>query len=256
MKNCIYCFLLILAACGGGSDKGGTTLPPPVVESESPGGFWVGIDTDGQGVILFVTEAGRFQFITEGGDQGPGTLSVSNGNTLSGSFQLLPLPGLTFTDGSTLANCTLAGTVDERQIMSITATCTTTAGLQHQYTVTPLDFVPVYERDSSLATIAGLYDDGVGLVTDIALDGTIFAQDPFTGCVTIGQVSIIDPDFNLYDFQFVLSNCTGFLQILNGISFTGLGLLDDSFPPDFLIAMATGGTADTLFSWFIFGDRL
>ena len=263
MKNCIYSFLLIFTACGGsggGGGGGGTAPPPPPppppVLNESPGGFWAGIDSDGDIVVVFVTETGRFEFMTQFGNQGSGTLSVSNGNDVTGNFQLVTQIGFPFPDGTTLADCTLSGTVTERQIMSVTANCTTTAGLQDQITVTPLDYQPIYERDSSLATIAGMYDDGFQLVTDIGSDGTIFAQDPFTNCVTNGQVSIIDPDFNLYDFQFELSNCTDIYQILNGVSFFGLGLLDDSFPPEVLLVPATGDAAGTLVSWFIFGDRL
>ncbi len=139
--------------------------------------------------------------------------------------------------------------------MSVTVNCTTTAGLQDQITVTPLDYVPIYERDSSLATIAGMYDDGF-VVTNIAADGTIFAQDWFTGCVTNGQVSIINPNFNLYDFQFGYSNCTGQDAILNGSSFVGIGTLDNTSTPEVLIVAVTGDVAGTLVSWFLFGERL
>jgi hypothetical protein len=138
--------------------------------------------------------------------------------------------------------------------MTVTGNCTTTAG-QDQITVT-LNYDAIYERDSSLATIASLYDDGSGIVTDIASYGMIFEQDPVLGCVTIGQVSIIDPDFNLYDFQFGLSNCTGPDAILNGASFVGLGLLDDTFPPEVLLVLVTGDVAGTLVSWGLFGERI
>ncbi len=183
-------------------------------------------------------------------------MSVSNGNDVSADFQLVtPLFGPSFPDGTTLADCTLSGTVTERQIMSVTANCTTTAGLQDQITVTPLDYGPFYERDSSLATIVGMFDDGF-VVTDIAADGMIFAQDSVSSCVINGQVSIIDPDFNLYDFQFGLSNCTGPDAILNGASFVGLGFLDDTFPPEVLLVFVIGDVAGTLVSWGIFGERI
>ena len=205
---------------------------------------------------MFVTETGRFQFLTEFGNQGSGIMSVSNGSDISANFQLVtPLFGPSFPDGATLADCTLSGTVNERQTMFVTANCTTTAGLQDQIMVMPLDYLPIYERDSSLATITGMYDDGF-VVTDIAADGTIFAQDAFTGCVTNGQVSIIDPAFNAYDFQFGYSNCTGPDEFLNGSSFVGIGNLDDTFPPEVLVVPAIGDVGGTLVSWFIFGERL
>ena len=240
-------------ACGGGG--GGPVFNPPPVTNASPGGIWPGIDSDGDLVLALVTETGRFHFLDEFGNQGSGILSVSNGNDVAGNFQFVTEFGFTFSDGTTLADCTLSGTVTERQTMTVTANCTTTAGLQDQITVA-LDYDPLYERDSSLATIAGLYDDGFGIVTDIASDGTIFEQDAVSGCVTNGQVSVIDSAFNAYDFQFELSNCTGQFAILNGTSFVGIGTLDNTVPPELLIVAATGDVAGTLVSLIIVTERL
>ena len=244
-------------ACGGGGGGGGgaAPLPQPPVVNASPSGSWTGIDSNGGLIIALVTETGRFHIIDEFLNQGSGSLSVSNGNDVTANFQLVTPLGITFPDGTTLRDCTLSGTVTERQTMTVTGNCTTTAGLQDQITVT-LNYDAIYERDSSLATIASLYDDGSGIVTDIASDGMIFEQDPVLGCVTIGQVSVIDPDFNLYDFQFGLSNCTGPDAILNGASFVGLGLLDDTFPPEVLLVLVTGDVAGTLVSWGLFGERI
>jgi len=250
---CVLSLTAFCVACGGGGSGGGAALSPVV--NVSPGGIWVGIDSDGELVIAFITETGRFHFLDEFGNQGFGVLSVSNGNDVTANFQLVTILGLTFPDGTTLADCTLSGTVTERLTMSVIANCTTTAGLQDQTTVT-LDYFPNYERDSSLATITGTYDDGFGIVTDIASDGTIFAQDPVSGCVTNGQVRVIDPAFNAYDFQFEFNNCAGSDAILNGASFVGIGTLDNTDSPEALIVIATGEVAGTLVSWVIFTERL
>ncbi len=223
---CVLSLTAFCVACGGG---GGGTAPPtplPPVTNASPGGIWVGIDADGGQIVAFVTETGGFHFIDEFLNQGSGILTVSNGNDVSGNFQLVSELGFTFPDGTTLADCTLSGTVTERQTLTVTVNCTTTAGNQDQITVT-LDYVPIYERDSSLATIAGTFDDGSGIVTNIASDGTIFEQDPVSGCVTNGQVSVIDNGaFNLYGVQFGFNNCTG--QLVG--TFAGLGdLLGGNF---------------------------
>ncbi len=139
--------------------------------------------------------------------------------------------------------------------MSVTANCTTTAGLQDQTTVA-LDYAAIYDRDSSLAIIAGIYDDGSGIVTDIASDGTIFEQDPVSGCVTNGQVRVIDSAFNAYDFEFGFSNCTGQDAILNGSSFVGIGTLDNTSTPEVLIVAVTGDIAGTLVSVIFVAERL
>ena len=93
-------------------------------------------------------------------------------------------------------------------------------------------------------------------MTDIAADGTIFEQDPVSGCVTNGQVSVINPAFNAYDVQIGFSNCTGQFAILNGTSFVGIAILDNSVIPEVLIVAATGNIAGILVSFVSVSERL
>lgn len=241
-------FLIICLAplygCGGGSLS--PSVPPPVA-NQSPGGIWTGVDSTGQDIVALVTETGRFHFIADASTQGTGILSVSNGNDVAGNFDLVTEFGLVFPDGTTLASCMLSGTVRERQTFTLTVNCTTTAGLQTQ-TTAALNYEPLYDRDSSLTTIAGMFDDGSGIVTTIFADGTIFGQDPVFGCVTNGQVSIINSAFNAYDFEFGISNCTGQAAIFNGATFVGLGTLDSTGSPEFLFVGAIGVVNGVLIS--------
>lgn len=234
----------LMFGCGGGGSPA-LSVPPPVA-NQSPGGIWIGIDSLGQEILALVTETGRFHFIADLSTQGSGILSVSNGNDVAGNFQLVTELGFVFQDGTTLADCALSGTVNERQTMTVTVNCTTTAGLQTQATAT-LTYDVLYERNSSLATIAGMFDDG-GLVITIAADGTIFEQDPISGCVTNGQVNIINSAFNAYDIEFGFSNCTGLFAILNGTSFVGIGTLDNTGIPEVAIIGATGFVSGILIS--------
>jgi len=245
----------VMVACGGGGGGPVEGIAPPPVNNVSPGGFWLGFDNEGETVLAFVTETGRVQLLADGGAQGPGQLTVSNGNEVSGEFQLVTQVGFSFPDGSTLSNCTLSGTVVERQTMSVSAVCTTTLGAVDQFTVMPLVYQEVYERDSSLATVSGLFDGRV-VVTDIAADGTLFAQYSINDCVANGRVSIINSDFNLYDVQFTMNNCTGIYDVLNDVSFSGMGILDNTNVPEQFVAPAIGDSSGRLVSWFIFGDRL
>jgi hypothetical protein len=242
------------AACGGGGGGSASSPTPTQVVNASPGGIWEGIDSDGVDVIALVTETGRFHFINELFDSGSGILSVSNGNEVSGNFQLVTELGSVFSDGTTLANCTLSGTVVERQTINGTINCTTTAGRQSQSTIT-LNYNPLYERDSSLSVIAGNYDDS-GLVINIDANGVIFEQVPVSGCVNNGQVSILNPAFNAYDVQFGFSNCTGQFAILNGTSFVGIATLDNTVTPEALIVGATGEIAGVLVSFVGISERL
>ena len=128
-------------ACGGGG--GGAAPPPPAppppppppVINVSPGGIWTGIDSDGDQITALVTETGRFHVIDEFLNQGSGILTVSNGNDVTANFQLVTEFGFTFPDGTTLADCTLSGTVTERQTMPVTVNCTTTAAAFEEWPV-------------------------------------------------------------------------------------------------------------------------
>jgi hypothetical protein len=108
---CVLSLTAFCVACGGG---GAASRPLSPVINASPGGIWTGIDSDGDEIFAFVTEAGRFHVIDDVGNQGSGVLSVSNGNDVSANFQLVTTLGGTFPDGTTLADCTLSGTVTQR----------------------------------------------------------------------------------------------------------------------------------------------
>jgi len=243
-------------SCSGGGSGAFPTFEASAVINALPGGIWVGVDTGTGGrVEVVVAEDERFRFLDQVGNQGSGILSVSNGNNVSGNFQLVRERGLVFPDGTTLADCTLSGTVKERQTMEVTVNCTTTAGPLNQITA-DLDYDTIYDRDSSLATIAGMYDDGSGIVTDIASDGAIFEQDPFFGCVTNGLVSVINSEFNAYDYQFGISNCTGPSAVFNGSNFFGFASLDNTTARETLIVAATGEVDGILVSVIIVARRL
>lgn len=242
-----------ISGCGGGGGGGDGTVNPPVV-NVSPGGFWFGIDSDGSEIAAIVTETGRFHFLRfDDLSQGFGILSVSNGNNLSGNFQLVTQLDWVFPDGTTLANCTLSGTVSERQNVAITTNCTTTASNIFQTTAT-LDYDNLYDRDSSLATISGTFL-GATSVINIAGNGVIFVQDPATGCVSNGLVQIINSSYNVYDLEFTNSNCLGEYAILNGVVFEGLAVLDNTFVPELLVVTVTGEVAGVLVSLINFFPR-
>lgn len=83
----------------------------------------------------------------------------------------------------------------------------------------------LYSEPSSLATLAGNWDDAGNTLT-INADGSFFEQQG-SGCVINGAYAMIDPTHNLYAVSFQISNC---IQSIAGIAFSGLGYLDDSDP--------------------------
>ena len=204
---------------------------------------------------MVVTESGRFHYVDIFRNQGSGALIVRNGNEVFADFQLVTELGATLSDGSTLADCSIAGRVAVRSRLSITGDCTTTAGTRIRFSQ-KLDYDSVYERPSSLSTIAGNYDAGFGIVTVISDDGEIFEQDPVFGCIVNGRVELIDGDFNVYDIEFGYSSCTGQFAVLNGTSYVGLGTLENTVAPDVLNITATGEAAGRLVSVVTSRQRL
>ena len=206
----------------------------------SPGGFWQGEDSNGGSISLVVTEAGRFHLVNADLSQGSGVLGVSDANEIESNFQYVTQRGSTFADGTTSMFCALSGTIAERQTMTISVDCSNTAGFRDTFEAT-LSSKELYERDSSLDAIAGNYQ-GDKVVLDVAADGSVFSQDPGTGCVVNGQVNIIDNAFNVYDVEFTYSNCVEQAAMLNGSDFVGIALLDDTVVPEALFVAAIGNT--------------
>ena len=231
---------MVLSACGGGG--GGSAPPPPA--NQAIDGAWAGTDSNGLQIFALSTESGRLRWAAPGtGEQGFGTGSV-NGTAVTINYTYVAPLGVTLADGSTSATCSATGTIQERQSLAVTTNCTTSLGGTFSNSAS-LTYDPLYDRDSSLSVIAGNYDDG-GLVINIAANGVIFEQDPFTGCVINGQVSIINSQFNVYDVSITYSNCVRNFDVLNGETFTGLAILDNTVTPEQVFVALTGAMSVVL----------
>ena len=243
--------LLVVSGCGGGGQLPipGPEPPgppePPAPEA-SPGGVWQGTSSLGLGVVGLVSESGQFYFIRGDGAQFVGRLTTS-GDELSANFVGYVPFGEKFDDGSTTGTGSLSGNVDERTRISADINFTTSRGATNQSTMA-LSYDPIYERDSSLESVAGNYlDTDKNVVINVNNDGELFSQDPKSHCVTNGTVSVIDPAFNLYRVEYTFSNCKGHHQeVLNGKVAEGLATLDDTQFPETLIMgveVAAAGSA-------------
>jgi len=209
---------------GGGGGEGGTNA--------SPGGIWAGTDSiSGLQVNGIVDEAGEFSFIRTDGVQYFGTLTVS-GSSVSANLQVVPEWSTTFSDGSTHGAGTLSGTVVARSGISANVQFTTSKGTASSGTLT-LHFVSLYNTGSSLAAISGNYTDpSTGDTVSVSSSGVIFEQQPSIGCVTNGNVSIIDASYDAYSLSFKVASCTGAFAVLNGAQFSGLVSLNTNASPN------------------------
>ena len=239
--------LLVVSGCGGGGlpipdigspEPPGTPEPPeppePPEQGASPGGVWQGTSSLGFGVVGLVSESGQFHLIQGDGAQLMGSLSTS-GDELSASFVGYVPFGEKFDDGSTSGVGSLSGNLDERSRISADISFTTSRGAASQSRIA-LSYDPIYERDSSLESVAGNYlDTERNVVINVNNDGELFSQDPGSHCITNGTVSVIDATFNLYRVQYTFSNCKGHEKDLNGTVAEGLATLDDTQSPEAMI---------------------
>jgi hypothetical protein len=259
--------LATLAACGGGSGStGGGTTPPPSATTQSVGGIWTTQYTVTSGantgdVIVaegIASETGQYFAYSKNTTNGCaglafGQLSV-NGSNVSGNEDAAivrystAVGGATncvYPDGSTSATGTITGTVAQRASLTLTATGTTSLGGALPAEATTFTFFSLYLNSSSLATIAGNYNDG-GPTMTVDANGAIFEQDP-NGCVLSGQVSIINSSYNAYGIQLTFANCTGTNANLNGVTASGLVTLDTSTSPTTIVGGLTANVAGQLF---------
>lgn len=210
---------VVLASCGGGSGDGGTTPPPPPPpQPTDAGGIWEGTAVTGDltlDVVGIIAEDGEGRFVDENGTQYVIDTLGGNDGDVSLTFTAFAQVGFTFIDGSTIATGTLAGSIDGTSFSAEYDLSTGESG-----TMT-LGYDPLYERDSSLDKLTGLWDEEFGVMSFDTFGG-FFMQDTF-GCVFEGQVSIIDPDFNVYSLAMSVSSCGA------GVDgqYSGLGILAD-----------------------------
>lgn len=210
--------VVLLTACGGGGGDDGFRPPPPV--DALPGGLWegtvtidetlvpvglMGVSTDAGEIRLFDDE-GRFYFAN----------TNTSGDSFTGGARVFAAPGTAFADDSLVTTGRVDGTIVERG--RLTGTFTLDSGDSMEFDV---DYNDLYERNSSLALIGGMWVDLSETVFNVDADGIIFAQDSL-GCVYDGVVSVIDPDFDAYDIAISVSQCADF----DG-AYQGLGVLDD-----------------------------
>jgi hypothetical protein len=217
---------LLIAGCGGGGGGGGGPVADAAV-----GGLWYGTTViSGQGtyqLLGMVAEDGTAFFFQEDGRMYWGTIH-SSGNDISAQVTGAGLFGVPLWDGSASGTGSITGTISPRRSISATSVFTTILGSGSTGRIS-LAYDASYDDDSSLQSIAGNYVDALGLfagVLNVASNGTVFLQDPSTGCVVNGQVSIIDPAYNAYRIDLAYSSCTGVNATLNGATFTGLAAYD------------------------------
>ena len=232
---------LFTVGCGSGSSAPVLLPPgiPPVTTMQSPGGQWLGFDSQSRLVNLLISEDGNVRgFLELGAAMEPpaftaGTVSVSDGDAISGVMRgqdLLSFPPVFLLGGLPAPNpysCSISGTVTERASMNVQITCSDDTSLVYDEALM-LTPQPGYLQASSLSAIAGNYTLSTNPATNIlnvAEDGTVFGMfDNGPTCTVNGTVSIIDSRYSLLDVSWTLSSCTDLLGFAEGGEYSGFAM--------------------------------
>jgi len=241
--------LFLLSGCGGGS---GSTLgggDPNNPTSVSPGGIWRGTESiSGLQVTGLVDESGNFHFLRGDGVQYVGIAAV-NGTSLSANLEgIVPL-GFAFPDGSAHGTGSITGTLQARKTITATTQFKTDLGSASQAGTLNLTFDALYNRASSLTTLSGNFATSAGnVVVTVGSNGSLFSQDPNTGCVLNGSASIINAIYNVYKVTFDYASCAGQTAPLNGVQFSGVAMLDNTVVPERILLGVTGQSGNVKYS--------
>jgi hypothetical protein len=216
------------------------TGSPPIAENTKAGGFWNDTVTseDGQSgsraIHAFITEDGRGYielfdpFNNEYGLAGVVTEIAGTDGNIQIKFDAYSMNG-PFLDGSTSTQGTITGTIVERSTFDGTWSLDSGESKDFSWIYETAEHWYEYDIGSSLATIAGAWQDqdgypvaGAGAIDP---DGSFFLQSE-DGCVKSGEFSIIDPDYNAY--AVTLNFATGCPEYAVG-DYVGFAVLYDTW---------------------------
>lgn len=200
---------------------------------QSPGGIWFGKDSAAESVVFYIAETGKMRVTMhpQGGPLvsfGGGTVSVTSNDVVNGSFEVRGniLPPMT--QPAEDLGCSVSGSVLERQTLFGQVTCSDSGGVVYDEALTLLYDPNVYERDSSLAAIAGDYTLEFQPATNslnVAADGTIFGLiDNGARCQVSGTAGIIDTNYTFIDITWTMSSCTNLIGSFEGVEMSGFAM--------------------------------
>lgn len=246
---------LALLGCNGTVGNGSDSTTSA---NSSPTGIWTGTDSvSGLSITGIINATGNADFIRSDGAQFVGVAQMS-GTTIAITIDGYSNfgSGSTFSDGSSHGLGTLNGTVATATSITATLNFTTNAGTAMNGSWT-LSFDPLSNTGSSLQTISGTYTDGTtGATLSINALGILSSQDPSNGCVLTGTVSTADSTQDIYEIGYTYTECTGTYAALNGLSLTGLAVLNSNQSPPQIIVGVSGqsSTANYAIASFLNGD--
>jgi len=199
-------------------------IPPPPAANQAPGGLWYGTLTNDMNVVTeeyfaITTDDARVHLISVDSEvQFRGALSVT-GTELSGTVRAFADEGVNWLDSNHVVDSLIVAVISERD--SISGTWENASGEDGTFEFF-YDLLHEKDADTNLleAVWTGYDDIGNPNVTfTIEADGS-FAGQNAQGCTSTGQLTVIDPAYNLYEVQSQIANC-GISGSYSGLAFLG-----------------------------------
>jgi hypothetical protein len=249
-----FCRATVLAALALGSAACHHSTTLSATDEQDAYGIWTGTDNgSGLDLVGIVNTADQAVFVRADGQQYTGTVTVLQ-NNISANLESYAQFGTTFSDGSTFGVGSLGGTVSTQGSLDGTFGLTTLGNTTSTTTWT-LAYDAIYTKASSLGAIAGSYTDvskndpSYGATVAISSTGALsVATAPSNGCVLSGQVTVPNTLNDIYTVTLSYANCTGTTyDKLNGIHFTGVGIITSASPAQVLVAVT--GQSNTQLSY-------
>lgn len=237
--------LALAALCiGAAACHHSNSAIPTTTATANSAGIWTGTDSvTGLALTGVIDAAGDSTFIRSDGTLFAGTLLISEA-TLSGTLYGYSPFGTTFADGTNFALGSFGGSVVTATSIDANWNITTVDSMTTN-NMWSLSFDPLWHTASSLTAIAGTYTDSqansptIGATVTISSSGAISGTSATSGCVLSGQVTVNAPANDVYAISLSYASCSD--TVLNGIHFTGFGILNSSVTP---AVVATGVTGE------------
>jgi hypothetical protein len=228
------CFL---AACGGGSSAPAISppppLPPPPPATQESGGVWFGTLTNGmitEEYVGITTDDGRFRLVSVDSKVQFHGLSSVTGVNLDGTGRAFADTGFTWLDGTAVVDVTISAIIAERDSWS--GAWQNASGESGTF---EFFYDDLNDKDSDAALLEGVwtgFDDDLNPNSSFTIEATgSFTGQNTSGCVSSGQISVIDAKFAVYDVASIITGCP-----IAG-TYSGLAVLADIAVPNDLLAI-------------------
>ena len=191
------------------------------VKNASVGGIWVG-DLSGSRVLMLTAESGDLRALPL--DNGPlDSMIWGRASAVGRDIRI----EYTAADADAVSGSgVVQGVIEERRRIAGDHVFTDASGNVVSRQQIEFAFDGLYNNPSALSLVTGRWiNAGGGYSFAIDANGKLSFSDGQSGCKGSGQISVIDPAYNMYDLRLSLGGCDASYASFNGAQVDGLATL-------------------------------